>query len=422
MRGKRQAGIFENWFKTFTVTVFTQSFHAIFLVFILNMLSEVAGKQSEDIANVMTHQPGMLAIIAIAGAMALIKLEKFIRQIFGIAESPVLGGIGSNFAKGAAAIVSTQALAKRTMEPFKEQQKASRARMDKLGEFKKAGQNIGFGDQDFTRLSGLKSPEEKNAYIKQRQAEFLAQNSGISEPSTTTTTTSSNYNNDSSIRDHILDTNNPNAMPGGGNRTAGGGIYTGSRGVAGGASNGGVSGDMNELARQISKLNSKMETITATVTTGGSGSSDAKKAATEKVEAFNKARSEYNKSIADDDFNKMKMVTRAGTTGAAALIGLGATDNIGDMMTVTNLVDAPMDMVTDRGAKSAAYSNAYQKTGDEKLLADIPKSISELASEMKNYAKKAESPARTSVNATFHVTSKNIKDARKKIKNDVDYL
>lgn len=80
----RKSGLFDKWFKNFTITVFTQSFHAIFLMFIMYFLSQI--QQNVNDADFL------VGIISIVGMAAIIKFEKLIKSVFGIEDS-MLGGV-----------------------------------------------------------------------------------------------------------------------------------------------------------------------------------------------------------------------------------------------------------------------------------------------------------------------------------------
>lgn len=89
--------LFSSWLKQFTSTVFIQSFHAIFLMFTILMLSGL--QKNTGIAKI----DGILAVVAIACAMALIKFEKMIKKLLGIEDSPIghTAGAGAKMFMGA---------------------------------------------------------------------------------------------------------------------------------------------------------------------------------------------------------------------------------------------------------------------------------------------------------------------------------
>ena len=107
----KQGGILQAWFKNFTILVFTQTFHAIFLSFIISIIGTISienvslEKPKADVEAEIESQnnqltaEAVLPIISMVSIMALIKMEKMIKNIFGIEDSKFLGGVGENFAK-----------------------------------------------------------------------------------------------------------------------------------------------------------------------------------------------------------------------------------------------------------------------------------------------------------------------------------
>lgn len=86
MFGKGNFTLLDAWFKQFVSSVFIQSFQAVFLMFSMMLLSNV---QKATDTTVSGKAEMILAIIAIASSMALIKFEKMFKKWFGISESPV---------------------------------------------------------------------------------------------------------------------------------------------------------------------------------------------------------------------------------------------------------------------------------------------------------------------------------------------
>ena len=87
---KGSSNILNGWFKEFTAAVFMQSFHAVMLVVILNMLSAITNNTSIDYM--------LVGIIAIALNTGLIRFEKFYKQIFGLQDGFV-GGLKASTGK-----------------------------------------------------------------------------------------------------------------------------------------------------------------------------------------------------------------------------------------------------------------------------------------------------------------------------------
>lgn len=121
--GGKKGGIFEEWFKNLSTMIFLQSFHAIFLAFVCEIIGSISAIQTQKVTKLFdtssASADGILAILTIVSMTALIKMEKMIKGIFGLQDSKFMGNIGENFAKGMAGIKSAGSMAKRTVEPAK---------------------------------------------------------------------------------------------------------------------------------------------------------------------------------------------------------------------------------------------------------------------------------------------------------------
>lgn len=119
----KKGGIFEEWFKNIAILIFLQSFHAIFLAFVCEIIGAVsADTASFDYQNLESElhagKDTVMALLAIVSITALIKMEKMIKGIFGLQDSKFMGNIGENFAKGMAGIKSAGSMAARTAKPI----------------------------------------------------------------------------------------------------------------------------------------------------------------------------------------------------------------------------------------------------------------------------------------------------------------
>lgn len=113
----QKSEILNNWFQNFVITVFMQSFHAIFLMFILQMLSALNGSD------------GVQSLMALVGAMALIKFEKTFKELFGLKDG--LGG--SIKGAGAKAIIAAKGVtsaAKNLTDNASKEKKAKSRQVD----------------------------------------------------------------------------------------------------------------------------------------------------------------------------------------------------------------------------------------------------------------------------------------------------
>lgn len=123
----KKGGIFEEWFKNIGVLIFLQSFHAIFLAFVCEIIGAVSADTASfnynGVQNIQSElhagKDTVMALLTIVSITALIKMEKMIKGIFGMQDSKFMGNIGENFAKGMAGIKSASNMAARTVEPAK---------------------------------------------------------------------------------------------------------------------------------------------------------------------------------------------------------------------------------------------------------------------------------------------------------------
>lgn len=90
----KSSTILSNWFKQFVITVFIQTFHAMFMLIILMMIKAIAGSSFNSM---------MQAVIIIALTTALVKFEKTIKQLFGIGDT-IMGDLKGGAAKALGAI------------------------------------------------------------------------------------------------------------------------------------------------------------------------------------------------------------------------------------------------------------------------------------------------------------------------------
>lgn len=119
----KKGGIFEEWFKNISILIFLQSFHAVFLAFVCELIGEIGVDNSTvDFSNLANELHGskdtVMALLTIVAIMSLIKMEKMIKGIFGLQDSKFMGNIGENFAKGMAGIKSAGSMAARTAKPI----------------------------------------------------------------------------------------------------------------------------------------------------------------------------------------------------------------------------------------------------------------------------------------------------------------
>lgn len=170
--GGKQGGIFQDWFKNITILIFLQSFHAIFLAFIIQIIGKISNVESKitkfDVVT-SANGEGILAIMTIVSIMSLIKMEKMVKGIFGIQDSKFLSGIGDNMAKSMASIGSTISMAKRTAEPFKQAGEAKKKVIESRQAQSKAKTSIVDSEKKLAELEkrGPKAGQSNEAYQRE---------------------------------------------------------------------------------------------------------------------------------------------------------------------------------------------------------------------------------------------------------------
>lgn len=326
MGKEKSSGIFASWLKNFATIVFTQSFHAVYLMFIMKFLS-ILGSGSIDASKdgSFAQKQGIFAIVSIAGIWGLIKLEKLIKSTFGIQDSKLLGGIGENFTKAMVGMKSGMALAQRTKEPF-----------TKANEAKKTVA---------AKQKAYDTAVRRNAAINAAAAEDSAEN----------TTSGGAYNTGNQTNNTVLQGDNI-----GGNNNLGG------SGNGQGSGNGTNVGLTNEaLNKLIMALENNAAALQKSGAGGGGGGSNAA-ARFDAEEAEQNAYEELEKAKRDAEIAKRQRVTRLATTVGAAAMGMGATDNLGDAVTAANLIDMPLDYITDKKIERNVNLEQSKRIMDER--------------------------------------------------------
>lgn len=240
----------------------------------------------------------IIALISVVTLNAIMKFDKLFKEILGIKDSKIMGGFNENAMRSFAAIKSGMALAKRSAEPFANRAEARRR----------------YNVAAKKREKALKSLSELGSGAKTNSS-----SSGIVN----------NFNGGSASNTLSNGTNSVNA-----------------NGI-GGASGGNLQmiEAMNNLSRALDKNTSskeeeKREKLTADLA---------------------EAEGEMAKARADQKAESLKAFTRFGTTLGSLGFGMGATNNLGDAVSVGNLVDMPMDKMTDRAVNRGVYGNTARK-------------------------------------------------------------
>ena len=107
----KKQGIFSMWLKNFCCLVFTQSFQAIFLAIIIlvigNLIEGISTVEvkNDGFAGLLKDATGtstkyfLCSVVAYAGVPGIIKLDKIVRAIFGIDDSPLFGDLSKEMHK-----------------------------------------------------------------------------------------------------------------------------------------------------------------------------------------------------------------------------------------------------------------------------------------------------------------------------------
>jgi hypothetical protein len=288
--------LFSSWLKQFITTVFLQSFHAILLMFSMIMLSNVqsppAGTIGSEVDFNTVKIDGVLAVVAIACAMALIKLEKMIKKLFGIEDSPV----GHTAAAGAKLFMgakSAMGLGTTAVSGFKKSRDASKNLKDIQS--KKAKKQDAY--------DRIYNPEAYNAKYPHK-AEQLMQSLQSPNGPNTPNGTQDGKNQGATDNDNNNNNNNRN-------------------------------NDKNDFQRILDRERREDELE-------------------DLEEQENKAR-KAKKSAGID-----KYLNLAGTL-ASVSVGLGAADELSESLTVSNVINQPLDWATDKFSNKVAGKQVYKE-------------------------------------------------------------
>jgi len=108
---RNQQGVFQMWLKNFLCLVFTQAFQAIFLAITMVVMAKIISDVSavsikkDGFAGFVDNVSGdsrkyfICSIIAYAGVTGIIKLDKLVRAIFQIEDSPLFGDLSKQMRK-----------------------------------------------------------------------------------------------------------------------------------------------------------------------------------------------------------------------------------------------------------------------------------------------------------------------------------
>lgn len=326
----KKSGIFGSWLQNFAMLVFTQSFHAIFLVFVLKMMSVVSAQAAG--ASIIDKTTGILAVVSIAGSMALIKFEKIIKNLFGINDSKFMGDLAGNFAKSFGTVASGVRLAQRTAEPFKNYSENRKTRNRLTNEIRE--------------LNGQKPLDTKNRFLADLNNDLNYKKSSNSYDNSGAATPLPGGQDGSGT-----------TPPPGNNQGNNGSTPPPSNNQQGDSGTGGNNG-------RISDLISALERNTNAVQNSAAATNNA--TANSKEDKLKDLQKQLELADAEAKVNARQMFTRTGSTLAAAGFGLGAADDFGNVVNVANLVDAPLDWGSDKIVKKEVYTRKSREI-DEKI-------------------------------------------------------
>lgn len=293
----RDSGVLKNWFQNMVAIIFNQSFQAIFLCVTTILLGEIAKGKNRDI---------VVGLVSVIGLNAIMKFDKLFKELLGIKDSKVMGGLNENAMRSFAAIKSGMSLAKRSAEPFKKRGEAQRR---------------------------YNAAARKKAKILNNLSELgtgSSNSNGIGGVSSGTNLSTNNINNNNNI----------------------------SGGNSGGAFGKGTASE-SAMISAMEKLSRSLDNNTAAKSLGESDKiADKRKKLKDELEDV---ETEMAKAKADQRAESLRAFTRFGTTLGSVGFGVGATDNFGDAVSVGNLVDMPMDRISDRTVDRGVYGNAARR-------------------------------------------------------------
>ena len=283
--------------------IFNQSFQAIFLCVTLILISKIGETEDRDL---------IVGLVSVICLNAIMKFDKLFKELLGIKDSKIMGGLNENAMRSFAAIKSGMSLAKRSAEPFKKRGEAQRR---------------------------YNAAARKKAKILNNLSELGSSNSNGIGGAANTTNASTNNNINNNI----------------------------SGGNSGGALGKGTASE-SAMISAMEKLSRSLDNNTAAKSLGESDKiADKRKKLNEELADV---EAEMAKAKADQRAESLRAFTRFGTTLGSVGFGVGATDNFGDAVSVGNIVDMPMDKITDRSVDRGVYGNAARRySGREDALA-----------------------------------------------------
>jgi len=129
----KKSGILDEWLKNMTSLIFMQTFHAIFLAFIVELIGNIQSySTSYDPASSKTLMEKFgandtkIALIIMVAMLALLKMEKMIKDLFGLKDSKYGKGLQDSLSGGVGKIAGAMDMAKRTGKAINDRKEAGK--------------------------------------------------------------------------------------------------------------------------------------------------------------------------------------------------------------------------------------------------------------------------------------------------------
>lgn len=377
-----KGGIFSSWFNMFVSNVLMQSFHAIFMMFLLKFISIInnTGNQAAS-----TNYDFLIGILLIAGIMGIIKFDNLVKKIFQIKDNSEVGSLGHNFYKTMQGIRSGGELISRTTEPFKKhaELKGKRQDLDEKIRTREAmnkssnassnpssgGTNNSSGILTGTGAGGILTGQNNGGY---GSAEFLRNNNGV--PS-----------------NQIVDSN---GRP----------ISSGTN-IAAASTNKPENKADSDTMKELKKLGKKVGKMSGEEI----DDDDDDLSLDDLIKKRDKALKKERKA-------SIQRFTRLGSTLTSVGGAFGSTEGgIAEAITAANAIDKPMDAISDKVVNNRIYKGDYKearKTHDSLISsgtatsAELKSSLKDLQEARKNLgnsmAKEAVDFALNALDTTFN--------------------
>ncbi|MEG1008339.1 MAG: hypothetical protein RSE41_02770 [Clostridia bacterium] len=372
----KKGGIFATWFKHFTTTVFLQSFQAIFLTFSLKMLALIQNTETDFKDSWTTNTDGVLIILTIIVCMSLIKFEKLIKKLLGIEDSFV-GDTTSSFGKLVAGAKSAMGIYQTVKKPIAAEREAQLEKSRAARTLKGLGVDTPKSDEaDYAKkVAEIETDDQDN---KKERIEALRKSDGSKYNLTGYFTGDPNQEEienrekQANTAEEILRTQAENA-----NRRANTNNNNATAGKIRQANNPAfVDANGNTLIPGKNEQN---------LDAAGEIRFDREE---RKKEAIAKAKNDYDTAQHKQNQSKIDALYNLGGSVASLSVGLGATDEISEAVTVANLINQPLDIASTKYAYNKSSKDAFNVTKSAKPI-DNRFETKSIQKEINNMAKDA---------------------------------